>query len=417
MKAEIISVGTELLLGQITDTNRPYIARALHDMGIESYHQSIVGGNAADILTTLRLAAHRSDLIILIGGLGPAVDDLTKQVVSQFINSSLIPDTEALRKLKKWHDAVDVEMADNNYRQVLFLEQGKPLKNDFGFAVGSFYQSNDGPDFLLMPGPPWEMVPMFDHYVVPLLERQYLHGQVLNSLVMRYFGIGESRLSQLISDLMISQTNPTMTTDAKKHEVTIRLTSKASFEAIAENLNQKAAAKINTLVGDYFYGYGAHNSLEKVVANLLEENQQTIAMTEVFTRGLVQSTLQNALSQTETLAGGFNGMSALLDLTDDEIELSGDNGAQLVSRLAQLTQQRLGADIGLAILAETPESNGQHDYVNEKVWFGLVSHQERLLVTSQSFAKDHQDNVEDAIFVALDLIRRHLSQQNLVDRA
>lgn len=166
-----------------------------------------------------------------------------------------------------------------------------------------------------------------------------------------------------------------------------------------------------------FYGYGAHNSLEKVVANLLEENQQTIAMTEVFTRGLVQSTLQNALSQTETLAGGFNGMSALLDLTDDEIELSGDNGAQLVSRLAQLTQQRLGADIGLAILAETPESNGQHDYVNEKVWFGLVSHQERLLVTSQSFAKDHQDNVEDAIFVALDLIRRHLSQQNLVDRA
>ena len=110
-------------------------------------------------------------------------------------------------------------------------------------------------------------------------------------------------------------------------------------------------------------------------------------------------------------------MSALLDLTDDEIELSGDNGAELVKRLAELTQKRLGANIGLAILAEKPESIGHQEYVNEKVWFGLFDNQQQLMVTSQIFAKDHQDNIEEAIFVALDLVRRHLIHQDLVERA
>jgi nicotinamide-nucleotide amidase len=147
MEAEIISVGTGLLLGQITDTNRPYIARALHDMGIDSHHQSIVGDNEKSIHAALKLAVSRAKLIIMIGGLGPTTDDLTKQVVSQFTNQPLIPDSYTLSKLKKWHDDVGIEMADNNYRQALFLKDAVPLKNDFGFAVGSFYQNAIGPDF------------------------------------------------------------------------------------------------------------------------------------------------------------------------------------------------------------------------------------------------------------------------------
>ncbi|CBL91109.1 putative competence-damage inducible protein [Leuconostoc gasicomitatum] len=417
MEAEIISVGTGLLLGQITDTNRPYIARALHDMGIDSHHQSIVGDNEKSIHAALNLAVSRAKLIIMIGGLGPTTDDLTKQVVSQFINQPLIPDSYTLSKLKKWHDDVGIEMADNNYRQALFLKDAVPLKNDFGFAVGSFYQNTIGPDFLLLPGPPWEMEPMFDQYVLPLFTKTYCNGQALSSLVMRYFGIGESRLSQLINGLIVNQTNPTIKTYAQKHEVVIRLKATSSSENKANNLNKKMATQINQLVGDYFYGVGEHSTLEKVVAQLLQEEEKTIAMTEVFTRGLVQSTLQNVVSNTELVTGGFNGMSALLDLTDDEIELSGDNGAELVKRLAELTQKRLGANIGLAILAEKPESIGHQEYVNEKVWFGLFDNQQQLMVTSQIFAKDHQDNIEEAIFVALDLVRRHLIHQDLVERA
>lgn len=417
MEAEIISVGTGLLLGQITDTNRPYIARALHDMGIDSHHQSIVGDNEKSIHAALKLAVSRAKLIIMIGGLGPTTDDLTKQVVSQFINQPLIPDSYTLSKLKKWHDDVGIEMADNNYRQAFFLKDAVPLKNDFGFAVGSFYQNAIGPDFLLLPGPSWEMEPMFDQHVLPLFAKIYCHGQVLSSLVMRYFGIGESRLSQLIDGLIVNQTNPTIKTYAKKHEVIIRLKATSSSENKANNLNKKMATQINQLIGDYFYGVGEHNALEKVVAQLLQEEEKTIAMTEVFTRGLVQSTLQNVVSNTELVTGGFNGMSALLDLTDDEIELSGDNGAELVKSLAKLTQKRLGANIGLAILAEKPESIGHQEYVNEKVWFGLFDNQQQLIVTSQIFAKDHQDNIEEAIFVALDLVRRHLIHQDLVERA
>ncbi|MBZ5984386.1 CinA family nicotinamide mononucleotide deamidase-related protein [Leuconostoc gelidum subsp. gasicomitatum] len=417
MEAEIISVGTGLLLGQITDTNRPYIARALHDMGIDSHHQSIVGDNKKSIFSALKLAVSRAKLIIMIGGLGPTTDDLTKQVVSQFTNQPLIPDSYTLSKLKKWHDDVGIEMADNNYRQALFLKDAVPLKNDFGFAVGSFYQNTIGPDFLLLPGPPWEMEPMFDQYVLPLFAKTYCNGQALSSLVMRYFGIGESRLSQLINGLIVNQTNPTIKTYAQKHEVVIRLKATSSSENKANNLNKKMATQINQLVGDYFYGVGEHSTLEKVVAQLLQEEEKTIAMTEVFTRGLAQSTLQNVVSNTELVTGGFNGMSALLDLTDDEIELSGDNGAELVKRLAELTQKRLGANIGLAILAEKPESIGHQEYVNEKVWFGLFDNQQQLMVTSQIFAKDHQDNIEEAIFVALDLVRRHLIHQDLVERA
>ncbi|CAM3057304.1 CinA family nicotinamide mononucleotide deamidase-related protein [Leuconostoc gasicomitatum] len=417
MEAEIISVGAGLLLGQITDTNRPYIARALHDMGIDSHHQSIVGDNEKSIHAALNLSVSRAKLIIMIGGLGPTTDDLTKQVVSQSINQPLIPDSYTLSKLKKWHDDVGIEMADNNYRQALFLKDAVPLKNDFGFAVGSFYQNTIGPDFLLLPGPPWEMEPMFDQYVLPLFTKTYCNGQALSSLVMRYFGIGESRLSQLINGLIVNQTNPTIKTYAQKHEVVIRLKATSSSENKANNLNKKMATQINQLVGDYFYGVGEHSTLEKVVAQLLQEEEKTIAMTEVFTRGLVQSTLQNVVSNTELVTGGFNGMSALLDLTDDEIELSGDNGAELVKRLAELTQKRLGANIGLAILAEKPESIGHQEYVNEKVWFGLFDNQQQLMVTSQIFAKDHQDNIEEAIFVALDLVRRHLIHQDLVERA
>lgn len=417
MEAEIISVGTGLLLGQITDTNRPYIARALHDMGIDSHHQSIVGDNEKSIHAALKLAVSRAKLIIMIGGLGPTTDDLTKQVVSQFTNQPLIPDSYTLSKLKKWHDDVGIEMADNNYRQALFLKGAVPLKNDFGFAVGSFYQNSIGPDFLLLPGPSWEMEPMFDQYVLPLFAKTYCHGQALSSLVMRYFGIGESRLSQLIDGLIVNQTNPTIKTYAKKHEVIIRLKATSSSENKANNLNKKMATQINQLVGDYFYGVGEHSTLEKVVAQLLQEEEKTIAMTEVFTRGLVQSTLQNVVSNTELVTGGFNGMSALLDLTDDEIELSGDNGAELVKSLAKLTQKRLGANIGLAILAEKPESIGHQEYVNEKVWFGLFDNQQQLIVTSQIFAKNHQDNIEEATFVALDLVRRHLIHQDLVERA
>ncbi|MBZ5971334.1 CinA family nicotinamide mononucleotide deamidase-related protein [Leuconostoc gasicomitatum] len=417
MEAEIISVGAGLLLGQITDTNRPYIARALHDIGIDSHHQSIVGDNEKSIHAALNLSVSRAKLIIMIGGLGPTTDDLTKQVVSQSINQPLIPDSYTLSKLKKWHDDVGIEMADNNYRQALFLKDAVPLKNDFGFAVGSFYQNTIGPDFLLLPGPPWEMEPMFDQYVLPLFTKTYCNGQALSSLVMRYFGIGESRLSQLINGLIVNQTNPTIKTYAQKHEVVIRLKATSSSENKANNLNKKMATQINQLVGDYFYGVGEHSTLEKVVAQLLQEEEKTIAMTEVFTRGLVQSTLQNVVSNTELVTGGFNGMSALLDLTDDEIELSGDNGAELVKRLAELTQKRLGANIGLAILAEKPESIGHQEYVNEKVWFGLFDNQQQLMVTSQIFAKDHQDNIEEAIFVALDLVRRHLIHQDLVERA
>ncbi|MGY3743599.1 CinA family nicotinamide mononucleotide deamidase-related protein [Leuconostoc inhae] len=417
MKAEIISVGTELLLGEIIDTNRPYVARALREMGIESYHQSIVGDNASRLLEALDVANKRSDLIILIGGLGPTEDDLTKQISAQFLKTELVSDQSALSKLKNWHENANIDMAENNKAQALYLKGGIAVVNDVGFAIGSYYSNPNGADFLLLPGPPWEMEPMFDNHVRPILSSHYLSGQILNAVVMRYFGIGESRLSTIISDLIDNQENPTIATYAKKHEVIVRLMAKSNSEHEAIQLNNQTAKIINQRVGDYFYGNGEHNSLEQTVAMLLKKLTKTIGITEVFTQGMVQTKLRQLDDSDDLIKGGFTGISALLDLTDEEIETSGNNGEAIVTRLAELTKSRLVADFGLAIIAENPTKSNDNQYVTEKVWFALTQGQNKALVTSQVFAKDHMDNVEDAVCVALDLIRRGLLNKKIISRA
>jgi len=170
-------------------------------------------------------------------------------------------------------------------------------------------------------------------------------------------------------------------------------------------------------VGDYFYGNGEHNSLEQTVAMLLKKLTKTIGITEVFTQGMVQTKLRQLDDSDDIIKGGFTGISALLDLTDEEIETSGNNGEAIVTRLAELTKSRLVADFGLAIIAENPTKSNDNQYVTEKVWFALTQGQNKALVTSQVFAKDHMDNVEDAVCVALDLIRRGLLNKKIISRA
>ncbi|MDR3240818.1 MAG: CinA family nicotinamide mononucleotide deamidase-related protein [Lactobacillaceae bacterium] len=420
MNAEIISVGTELLLGQIVDTNRPFIARELSEIGINSFHQSVVGDNYDRMIDEINLAYNRSDLVILLGGLGPTEDDLTKKVTANFLNEKLVTDKKAIEKLKIWHKNAGIEMASNNQQQALYLNHGDAIPNDVGFAVGVYYQNQNGADFLLLPGPPWELQPMFNKYVKQLLVDNYLDGTQLNSLILRYFGIGESRLTTLIKPIIEAQTNPTVAPYIKKHEVTLRLTAKADKIDQAKKMNQALANEINNVpgVGSYFYGIGDDNSLLRTTYQALFDSKITIGIAETFTQGQLQSELHTLDIGNKIVTGGFTGTSAILDLTDEDIEKFGENGRVIVDKLAALTQTRLQTNLGLAIISEKslvdPNNNG---YVVEKVWFGLKFKDNKSVIINQVFAKDHQDNLEDAAFVALDLVRRVVMDKPIIERA
>ena len=236
MKAEIIAVGTEILLGQITNTNATFLSEELASLGFEVYHHSVVGDNGGRLREVLQVADERSELVVLCGGLGPTTDDLTKDVVAEFVGENLVEDGPGLLKLQEFFAKAHRQMTPNNLRQVLVFEHGESLPNDTGLAIGIFYQKPQSTAYLLLPGPPSELKPMFLRYAKELLAKKMPQQERLLSRVLRFYGIGESRLVTELADLIDEQTNPTIAPYAKPNEVTVRLTVKCQDEAIGATL-------------------------------------------------------------------------------------------------------------------------------------------------------------------------------------
>lgn len=405
MIAEIISIGTELLLGQITDTNRPYIAQKLSQFGIDSYHQSIVGDNYERMLAEITVANHRSDLVIMIGGLGPTEDDLTKSVAADFLQQPLVDDADALNKVVDWHQTTGVPMAESNKLQAKYINGGQAIKNDVGFAVGSYYKNPDGADFLLLPGPPWELEPMVDKYVLPLFQANYLQNQVMRSLVLRYYGIGESRLETELRPLIDAQTNPTIATYAKKHEVTVRLTAQAETESEADALNEALATKINEVGGEYLYGYDDDNSLAAVTNQAIQDHDFTVSVADNFTGGRVFATLNPLASEAGTYQAATLPQTPVTD-------------TKTATVLNETVAAEQASDIVLSITPDADNSELAIDdtaYHTEKVWFSitLAGHTQTF---ERTLARDHASNTESAQFIALDTLRRTALNLPLLER-
>src|SRR5699024_10700397 len=210
MKAEIIAVGTEILLGQIVNTNATFLAKELSGLGMELYHQSVVGDNPERLEAALQLADSRSDLIVLSGGLGPTEDDLTKQVTARHVQQELIKDERGYQNLLAFFEKRERPMTQNNLLQALVFKDGEALPNRTGLAVGIFYQSPQGKAYLLLPGPPNELEPMVYEQAIPLLRRHFQQKEYLISRVLRFYGIGESQLVVDLADLISQQNNPTL---------------------------------------------------------------------------------------------------------------------------------------------------------------------------------------------------------------
>ena len=415
MKAEIIAVGTEILTGQIVNTNAQFLSEKLAEIGVDVYFQTAVGDNESRLLSLLEIAQKRSDLVILTGGLGPTEDDLTKQTLAQFLERDLTFDAQAQAKLDDFFaHRPDYARTPNNERQAQIVEGSTPLPNETGLAVGGMIEV-DGVTYVVLPGPPSELKPMVLNELLPRLTT----GAKLYSRVLRFFGIGESQLVTILSDLIEEQTDPTIAPYAKTGEVTLRLSTKATSQDEAQkaldNLEEKILAR-QTFEGvalkDICYGYGEEASLASVVVEELKKKKQTITAAESLTAGLFQATLANFSGASTIFKGGFVTYSLeekakMLDIPKVELEEYGVVSAFAAEKMAEQARLKTQSDFGISLTGVAgPDSLEGHPAGT--VFIGLSQASGTEVIQVNIAERSRADVRKIAVMHAFNLVRKAL---------
>ena len=287
MKAEIIAIGTEILLGVIVNTNAQFLAKELAALGIDVYHQSVIGDNEERIIESFEKAFERCDLVITTGGLGPTQDDLTKELGAKYFNKKLVLHEPSLDWIKTYLDMKDEAIVEANKKQAYFPEGSIILPNPNGTAPGSIVSENNK-ILINLPGPPREMKPMFNDHVKKYLEG--ITGEIIKSKILRLFGIGESLMAQKLNNLIQNSKNPTVAPYAKDNDVTLRITAKGNSEKECDDLINPVDKEIKDALGEYIYGEG-ETSLENVVSEILCNNKLSVSTAESCTGGMIAASL------------------------------------------------------------------------------------------------------------------------------
>ncbi|MVO99085.1 competence/damage-inducible protein A [Paenibacillus lutrae] len=302
MKAEIIAVGTELLLGQILNTNAQYLAQECALLGIDVYFQTVVGDNPARIREALEQAGNRADLVIMTGGLGPTLDDLTKDVLADMTGRKLYLDEATMVKIQELFNSQGLHMVESNSRQANMIEGAEPIPNDTGLAIG-LGLVHEETRYLLLPGPPKEMKPMFERYAKHWLSGIMTDELPLHSKMLKFAGIGESTLEHKLFDLIEKQTDPTIAPYAKEGEVTIRLATKAHSEEEAWRKMAEIEEEIRSRVGEHIYAQ-EDVPIEEVVLAALQSRNQTLTTAESCTGGLLSDLITSVPGRSSVFLGG-----------------------------------------------------------------------------------------------------------------
>ena len=369
MKAEIIAVGTEILTGQILNTNAQFLSEKLAEIGVDVYIQTAVGDNEARLLSVLEIARERSELVILTGGLGPTEDDLTKQTVAKFLGKNLVFDAQAQAKLDDFFaQRPDYARTPNNERQAQIIQGATSLANETGLAVGGMIEV-EGVTYVVLPGPPSELKPMVINELLPRL----MTGAKLYSRVLRFFGIGESQLVTILVDLIEQQTDPTLAPYAKTGEVTLRLSTKAKSKEEADaalNTLEEQILSRDTFEGtslrELCYGYGDETSLASLVVEELKKRQISITAAESLTAGLFQASIADFSGVSAIFKGGFVTYSLeekakMLDIPQAELEIHGVVSTYTAEKMAEQAREKTASDIGISLTGVAgPESLEGH---------------------------------------------------------
>ncbi|MBS3902424.1 MAG: competence/damage-inducible protein A [Dethiobacter sp.] len=411
MKTEIIAVGTELLLGQIANTNARYLSEKLAEKGIDVYWHTVVGDNSERVAEAFRLALTRADLIILSGGLGPTADDLTKETVADVFGLVLEMDEAWEKELEHIFARLERKMTDNNYKQALIPRGARLLVNNHGTAPGIWLE-HGGKIVVLLPGPPRELMPMFTEQVLQLLPER--NGVIL-SRVLKIIGLGESAMEERIADLLANQTNPTIAPLAKHAEVHLRLTAKAATRGLAEVLLDATEFNLLQRLGEAVFARDEETMADKV-ASLLFKKMMTITVAESCTGGLLAHMLTNVSGSSAYFLQGqvvYSNRSKieLLGLQPELIEKYGAVSEEVARSMAENLRKRSASDLALAITGIAGPTGGNAEKPVGLVFIALAA-AEGISCRKFNFIGNRETIKERAVMAALNMLRLYLAEIN-----
>lgn len=390
MKAETISIGTELLLGQITDTNAVWIAEKLSEVGVDLYFRTTVGDNVGRIVDSIQHALTRADVIITTGGLGPTVDDMTREAVAKATERDLVLDENLLTQIRRLFEKWERTMSDNNVRQAYIPRGATPIENPVGTAP-VFIVEHAGKYVISLPGVPREMKYLMETRILPWLRDKTGGEWIILSKTLRTCAIGESQVDALIADLEESN-NPTVGLLAHPGQTDVRVTAKAHVRAEAEALIKEMETKVRERLGDWIYGEGSE-TIEEVVARLLAARNWRIAIAETNTAGKIAERLRSRPEGTRIIKSAM--------LLDSVTEISEQNATTIAEQFRNVTS----ADISLAVLGTT--NSGQDLYGDDTGQCAIgVATGAHTLTRPYSIGGISEQAQTWIIIRALDLVRR-----------
>ena len=407
--AELIAVGTELLLGNIANTDAQMLSKGLSALGINVYYHPVGGDNPQRLRAAVELAKSRADILITTGGLGPTCDDLTKNVLAEAFGKQLVFHEPSAQRIRSYFQRLGREMTGNNLQQAMLPEGCTVLDNDWGTAPGVAFEAG-GIHVVMLPGPPRECRAMFEHRAVPYLKR--LSEGCILSRTLRIFGIGESALESRLRDAMNAMENPTLAPYAKEGEVELRITAKAADETAARALITPVEGKLRADLGPLVYGADV-TSLEEVVLPLLKERSLTLGTAESCTGGLIAKRLTDLPGASAVFRGGVVSYTNevkrhVLGVSREMLDQFGAVSPEVARAMAEGALRVLGCDIAVAatgVAGPDPDDRGNPVglvYVSlaasDGVWvrtLKLGSGRERVRTAASSYA--------------LDMVRRYLT--------
>lgn len=413
MSAEVICIGTELLLGDILNTNCQYLAQELASLGIPHYYQTVVGDNVTRIHQVIDTAIKRSSILIFTGGLGPTPDDLTTETIASFFDAPLLEDPEIIDDISRKFASVRREMTPSNRKQALIPQGAITLPNPTGTAPGIIWQPKDSITIMTFPGVPSEMYRMWQETAVPFLKSQGWGQDIIHSEMMRFRGIGESALAEKVAHLFDSD-NPTVAPYAGKGEVRLRVSAKAPSKTKAVVMIEPVTTEIKNIAGLNYFG-SDEDTLASVVGKLLNDAQQTLSVAESCTGGGLGAMLTETPGSSSYFLGGVIAYAnqiknALLGVDNHDLEQYGAVSAIVAEQMALGVKQRLQTDWGIGITGIAGPGGGTEIKPVGLVYIGLASPDDTTLSQEYRFGQQRGRTLIRHLSScsALDLLRRRL---------
>lgn len=410
MVVELISVGTELLLGNIVNSNTQYLAEKCALLGLSMYHQVTVGDNRERMAEVMKTALDRSDIVIMTGGLGPTEDDLTKEVCAEVMGFEMAEDPHTRERMEEFFkNSIYKEIPDNNWKQTLVPVGATVLDNHNGTAPGLIMEKN-GKTAILLPGPPNELYPLFMEQVYPYLMK--LQPEMIRSQMVKICGYGESQVEDKLIDLIDGQTNPTIATYAKTGEVHLRVTAKAGSEEEAKALIKPVVKEIKNRLGEAVYTTKEEETLEMTVVRLLKKYELTVTTAESCTGGMLAARLVNVPGVSDVFREGFITYSnkakrKILDVNKGTLKKYGAVSEQTAKEMATGGVFATDADVCVAITGLAGPDGATEEKPVGLVYIACYM-KDQVWVEHYQFKGNRGKVREQSVIKALDLLRRSI---------